>query len=258
MHLRLMWEMSRPGDGGEAGPAYGGVHDPHGPHGGADAHGAACLRRGASGVTGRARRRRGDRASPREGRRRGSRDRLVERAILAAVRRAPAPCSFEVMRQPTATPWPSPGWPATRRAGRRSLGLAVEEVKTSMPRALRAAALQAACELSRGDGQQRRRPRRDCGSAASRERAGRASSPWPRWITSCSAISRLRSPPRAAQAPRARARSARRAGRGRALALPARVLAGEPAGHRRGDARLAAAAASTASISSAGAMSFSR
>lgn len=74
-----------------------------------------------------------------------SRDRLVERAILAAVRRAPAPC-FEVMRQPDRDAVALArlaGYSAQQVAA--SLGLSVEEVKASMLRALRAAAaLQAA------------------------------------------------------------------------------------------------------------------
>ena len=73
-----------------------------------------------------------------------ARDRLVERAILAAVRRAPAPC-FEVMRQPDRDAVALArlaGYSAEQVAA--SLGLAVEEVKASMLRALRAAALQAA------------------------------------------------------------------------------------------------------------------
>ena len=71
-----------------------------------------------------------------------ARDRLVERTILAAVRRAPAPC-FEVMRQPDRD-----AVALARLAGysteqvAASLGLAVEEVKASMLRGLRAAALQ--------------------------------------------------------------------------------------------------------------------
>ena len=72
------------------------------------------------------------------------RDRLVERAILAAVRRAPAPC-FEVMRQPDRDAVALArlaGYSAPQVAA--SLGLSVEEVKASMLRALRAAALQAA------------------------------------------------------------------------------------------------------------------
>jgi DNA-directed RNA polymerase specialized sigma24 family protein len=73
-----------------------------------------------------------------------SRDRLVESAILAAVRRAPAPC-FEVMRQPDRDAVALArlaGYSAAQVA--ESLGLSVEEVKASMLRALRAAALQAA------------------------------------------------------------------------------------------------------------------
>jgi DNA-directed RNA polymerase specialized sigma24 family protein len=73
-----------------------------------------------------------------------ARDRLVERAILAAVRRAPAPC-FEVMRQPDRDAVALArlaGYSAPQVAA--SLGLSVEEVKASMLRALRAAALQAA------------------------------------------------------------------------------------------------------------------
>jgi DNA-directed RNA polymerase specialized sigma24 family protein len=73
-----------------------------------------------------------------------ARDRLVERAILAAVRRAPAP-SFEVMRQPDRDAVALArlaGYSAQQVAA--SLGLSVEEVKASMLRALRAAALQAA------------------------------------------------------------------------------------------------------------------
>jgi DNA-directed RNA polymerase specialized sigma24 family protein len=73
-----------------------------------------------------------------------ARDRLVERAILAAVRRAPAPC-FEVMRQPDRDAVALArlaGYSADQVAA--SLGLAVEEVKASMLRALRAAALQTA------------------------------------------------------------------------------------------------------------------
>jgi DNA-directed RNA polymerase specialized sigma24 family protein len=72
------------------------------------------------------------------------RDRLVERAILAAVRHAPAPC-FEVMRQPDRD-----AVALARLAGysveqvAASLGLSVQEVKASMLRALRAAALQPA------------------------------------------------------------------------------------------------------------------
>ena len=72
------------------------------------------------------------------------RDRLVERAILAAVRRAPAPC-FEFMRQPDRDAVALArlaGYSAPQVAA--SLGLSVEEVKASMLRALRAAALQAA------------------------------------------------------------------------------------------------------------------
>ena len=72
------------------------------------------------------------------------RDRLVERAILAAVQRAPAPC-FEVMRQPDRDAVALArlaGYSAPQVAA--SLGLSVEEVKASMLRALRAAALQAA------------------------------------------------------------------------------------------------------------------
>src|SRR5688572_11792167 len=73
-----------------------------------------------------------------------SRERLVERAILAAVRRAPAHC-FEVMRQPDRDAVALArlaGYSAAQVA--ESLGLSVEEVKASMLRALRAAALQAA------------------------------------------------------------------------------------------------------------------
>jgi DNA-directed RNA polymerase specialized sigma24 family protein len=72
------------------------------------------------------------------------RDRLVERAILAAVRRAPAPC-FEVMQQPDRDAVALArlaGYSAEQVAA--SLGLSVKEVKASMLRALRAAALQAA------------------------------------------------------------------------------------------------------------------
>jgi DNA-directed RNA polymerase specialized sigma24 family protein len=75
---------------------------------------------------------------------------LVERAILASVRNAPAPC-FEVMRQPDRD-----AVALARLAGyttdqvAASLGLSVKEVKASMLRALRAAALQAApCAQSR-------------------------------------------------------------------------------------------------------------
>jgi DNA-directed RNA polymerase specialized sigma24 family protein len=73
-----------------------------------------------------------------------ARDRLVERAILAAVRRAPAPC-FGIMRQPDRDAVALArlaGYSAQQVAA--SLGLSVEEVKASMLRALRAAALQAA------------------------------------------------------------------------------------------------------------------
>jgi hypothetical protein len=73
-----------------------------------------------------------------------TRERLVERAILAGVRRAPAPC-FEVMRQPDRDAVALArlaGYSAAQVA--TSLGLSVEEVKASMLRALRAAALQAA------------------------------------------------------------------------------------------------------------------
>jgi DNA-directed RNA polymerase specialized sigma24 family protein len=72
------------------------------------------------------------------------RDRLVERAILAAVRLAPAP-GFEVMRQPDRD-----AVALARLAGystdqvAASLGLSVKEVKLSMLRALSAAALRAA------------------------------------------------------------------------------------------------------------------
>ncbi len=73
-----------------------------------------------------------------------ARDTLVERAILSAVRRAPAPC-FEAM--------PRPGREAValaRLAGysadqvASSLNLAVEDAKASMLHALRRAALQPA------------------------------------------------------------------------------------------------------------------
>jgi DNA-directed RNA polymerase specialized sigma24 family protein len=73
-----------------------------------------------------------------------ARERLVERAILTAVRRAPAPC-FEVMQQPDRD-----AVALARLAGYSteqvavSLGLAVEEVKASMLRALSAVALQTA------------------------------------------------------------------------------------------------------------------
>jgi DNA-directed RNA polymerase specialized sigma24 family protein len=73
-----------------------------------------------------------------------ARDELVERAILTAVRRAPAPC-FEVMRQPDREPVALArlaGYSVEQVAA--SLGLSVEEVKASMLRALRAAAPQAA------------------------------------------------------------------------------------------------------------------
>ena len=72
------------------------------------------------------------------------RERLVERAILTAVRRAPAPC-FEVMRQPDRDAVALvrlAGYSAEQVA--TSLGMAVEEVKSGMLRALSAAAIQAA------------------------------------------------------------------------------------------------------------------
>lgn len=73
-----------------------------------------------------------------------ARERLVERTILAAVRHAPAPC-FEVMQQPDRDAVALArlgGYSAERVA--TTLGLSVEEVKASMLRALRAAALQPA------------------------------------------------------------------------------------------------------------------
>jgi DNA-directed RNA polymerase specialized sigma24 family protein len=72
-----------------------------------------------------------------------SRDALVERAILSAVRGAPAPC-FEVMPQPgrdAVALARLAGYSADRVA--TSLELRVDEVKSSMLRALRCAALQA-------------------------------------------------------------------------------------------------------------------
>jgi DNA-directed RNA polymerase specialized sigma24 family protein len=73
-----------------------------------------------------------------------ARDALVERAILTAVRGAPAPC-FEAMPQPgrdAVALARLAGYSAERVAG--SLELRVEEVKSSMLDALRSAALQGA------------------------------------------------------------------------------------------------------------------
>jgi DNA-directed RNA polymerase specialized sigma24 family protein len=73
-----------------------------------------------------------------------ARERLVERAILTAVRRAPAPC-FEAMRQPDREAVALArlaGYSAEQVAS--SLGIALEEVKAGMLRALRTVALQAA------------------------------------------------------------------------------------------------------------------
>jgi DNA-directed RNA polymerase specialized sigma24 family protein len=73
-----------------------------------------------------------------------ARDRLVERAILTAVRRSPAPC-FEAMQQPDRE-----AVALARLAGysveqvASSLDIGVDEVKASMLRALREAALQTA------------------------------------------------------------------------------------------------------------------
>jgi DNA-directed RNA polymerase specialized sigma24 family protein len=72
-----------------------------------------------------------------------ARDALVERAILTAVRGAPAPC-FEVMPQPgrdAVALARLAGYSAEQVAG--SLELRVEEVKSSMLQALRSAALEA-------------------------------------------------------------------------------------------------------------------
>ena len=72
-----------------------------------------------------------------------SRDALVERAILTAVRGAPAPC-FEVMPQPgrdAVALARLAGYSADRVA--TSLQLRVDEVKSSMLHALRSAALHA-------------------------------------------------------------------------------------------------------------------
>jgi DNA-directed RNA polymerase specialized sigma24 family protein len=73
-----------------------------------------------------------------------ARDALVERAILTAVRGAPAAC-FEAMPQPgrdAVALARLAGYSAERVAG--SLELRVEEVKSSMLDALRSAALQGA------------------------------------------------------------------------------------------------------------------
>lgn len=73
-----------------------------------------------------------------------ARERLVESAILTAVRRAPAPC-FEDMQRPDRE-----AVALARLAGystdqiASSLGIAVEDVKAGMLRALRGAALRAA------------------------------------------------------------------------------------------------------------------
>jgi DNA-directed RNA polymerase specialized sigma24 family protein len=72
-----------------------------------------------------------------------ARERLVESAILTAVRRAPAPC-FEGMQQPDRE-----AVALARLAGysvdqvASSLGIGVDDVKAGMLRALRGAALQA-------------------------------------------------------------------------------------------------------------------
>jgi DNA-directed RNA polymerase specialized sigma24 family protein len=73
-----------------------------------------------------------------------ARDRLIERAILTAVRRAPAPC-FEAMEQPDRDAVALArlaGYSAEQVAS--SLGIGVDEVKASMLRALRGVALQTA------------------------------------------------------------------------------------------------------------------
>jgi DNA-directed RNA polymerase specialized sigma24 family protein len=73
-----------------------------------------------------------------------ARERLVERTILTAVRRAPAPC-FEAMQQPDRDAVALArlaGYSAEQVAS--SLGMGVDEVKASMLRALRGVALQTA------------------------------------------------------------------------------------------------------------------
>ena len=124
---------------------YGGLHESPRPDGGADADGAARVRRRAG-----AARDEHAAASVTERVLGGAaaesviaRDTLVERAILSAVRKAPASC-FEDMPQPgrdAVALARLAGYSADQVAS--SLELGVDDVKKSMLQALRSATLQA-------------------------------------------------------------------------------------------------------------------